>query len=387
MAEPAPPSPPGPEEDNDEKPVPPSSPTNNEIRIILDNLPWPFLVLLAMTILLSILLICIIRIRRRKRKREENLPISSSNGNYVSYYYKSIDETTTTKRSESASGNNLSNLLLLSFSPSSISFRRTKEAHGTPSRLNSFEQTQQVFAPIHGVFDNEKNPLVSIDRAIDSFPFDFRGHLIGAKRWCQTSPIQTAMSQYPKLSPDMAMSIWMYTTESDLHGKLNQSLRSKSRSQLRIHFFPYLRLLLTALDILKQTQYQRDNITTTTTNNNNRRKLNLYRGVRLDLRRLYPEDYQQGKSMVWWDVTSTTDQLSVLTNPDFLGMSGERTLFQIYSDRGVAISQFSDLPMEHEYLLPPATPLRITGILPKDAGGQTIITCEDDPAVNVPLIQ
>ena len=42
------------------------------------------------------------------------------------------------------------------------------------------------------------------------------------------------------------------------------------------------------------------------------------------------------------------------------------------------VSKFSAFS-ESERLLPPGTALRITSVLPKDASGLTIITCEDDP--------
>ena len=88
---------------------------------------------------------------------------------------------------------------------------------------------------------------------------------------------------------------------------------------------------------------------------------------------------------------------TAVQNPMFLGSAGDRTIFQIMTRRGIDISPFSavrsaprrahgecaltDSPQvegEAELLLPAGIALKITGVLPKDASGLTIITCEDD---------
>ena len=88
----------------------------------------------------------------------------------------------------------------------------------------------------------------------------------------------------------------------------------------------------------------------------------------------------------------------------FLGSNGDRTVFQVRSkqisdaqvlrlhdmltqtrlplqiltSRGIDIGKLSAIPSEAEILLPAGTVLKITGVLPKDASGQTIVTLEDD---------
>jgi hypothetical protein len=87
---------------------------------------------------------------------------------------------------------------------------------------------------------------------------------------------------------------------------------------------------------------------------------------------------------------------ALLQNPMFLGSTGDRTIFQIMTRRGIDISPFSavrssprracesaltespQVEGEAELLLPAGIALKITGVLPKDASGLTIITCEDD---------
>ena len=105
----------------------------------------------------------------------------------------------------------------------------------------------------------------------------------------------------------------------------------------------------------------------------------MIRGVKLDLVAQYPDDYAPDETIVWWQFTSTTSQIAVLSNPQFLGSTGDRTIFQVHTSFGVDVRDFSAMSGEHELLLPPAIALRITGILPKSSDGLTIITCEDDP--------
>ena len=93
----------------------------------------------------------------------------------------------------------------------------------------------------------------------------------------------------------------------------------------------------------------------------------------------HPDDYAADESMVWWALTSTTSNIAVLSNEMFLGTSGSRTIFQIHTAQAVDVSAFSAIQHESEYVLPPAVVLRITGVLPRDASGLTIVTCEDDP--------
>ena len=51
---------------------------------------------------------------------------------------------------------------------------------------------------------------------------------------------------------------------------------------------------------------------------------------------------------------------------------------QILTSRGIDIGKLSAIPSEAEILLPAGTTLKITGVLPKDASGLTIVTLEDD---------
>ena len=124
-------------------------------------------------------------------------------------------------------------------------------------------------------------------------------------------------------------------------------------------------LLVGALALLKKTQVSE--------------KQMVNRGVPLDLVGQHPDDYAVEETIVWWQFTSTTSNISVLSTPQFLGTSGDRTIFQIMTSLGVDVTDYSAVKGESELLLPPAVALRITGVLPKSSDGLTIVTCEDDP--------
>ena len=234
-----------------------------------------------------------------------------------------------------------------------------------PSFNVQFDHCAGVLNPIAGLFDPARNPVVSIKDAAAKLPFDLKAQLWSARQWVKKGPIKSAISAVPELTPDMAMSIWLYTCESPLYTELNAALRMVDRGVLRTSYFPYLRLLVAGMTKVKAQQGFK------------LRMVN--RGVKLDLVEQFPEDYVDGESLVWWAVTSTTSKLQVLSNPMFLGSSGRRTIFQVHTKYAVDVSQFSAIPGEHEYVLPPAVVLQITGILKRDASGLTIISCEDDP--------
>ncbi|CAF1555747.1 unnamed protein product, partial [Didymodactylos carnosus] len=124
-----------------------------------------------------------------------------------------------------------------------------------------------------------------------------------------------------------------------------------NRRQL-ISWFSYLKLFLTALWKLPSAG-----------------KTIVYRGVKLDLSKDYPE----GKTFVWWGFSSTSDSIRVLEAEQFLGKTGTRTLFNIECSNGKFIKNHSYFNYENEVLLMPATEFQVTGRL--DSGnGLHIIT-------------
>ena len=160
--------------------------------------------------------------------------------------------------------------------------------------------------------------------------------------------------QLAPLNPDEAMAVNLYTQESNVYKKLNELLRQRSRQRL-YPLFPYLKLLLTALFKLPPL------------------KITVYRGVHRDLQHLYPKD----EDIVWWGFSSTTMNLEVLENPDFLGTEGKRTMFAIKTKQALDIQRYSAMGFEQERLLLPGTCLVVEGVL-HAGGGLTIVQLAED---------
>eukprot|EP00729_Bicosta_minor_P024848 gene24848-30236_t len=154
-----------------------------------------------------------------------------------------------------------------------------------------------------------------------------------------------------ELTQDMAAAIYVYTCESPFYKQLNTLLRDEDRTALQ-PFFPYLRLLLTALRRLPKIER------------------NVYRGVGLDLQDQYPE----GETVVWWALSSTTKTMKVLK--DFLGESGKRTIFIVEVKSARDIMKYSWKTTEDELILLPGTVFKVTSVLPQ--GDLTMVNMEED---------
>jgi len=141
---------------------------------------------------------------------------------------------------------------------------------------------------------------------------------------------------------------WTVAAQSFYH-MMNGALRTEDRSQVK-PWYSALCLMCTAVKALQPVTGI------------------LYRGVRGNL----ASKYQKGDRVVWWAWSSCTAELNVLENEDFLGQTGERTLFEIRDAVGFDIQQFSWYKKEAEVLLPPGTEVVVTGSL-NAAPGLTII--------------
>lgn len=241
-------------------------------------------------------------------------------------------------------------------------------ASASHSRLLSFENsTDTILSPIMGVFDDSKNPLVDIDRACQFMPFNLVAFLYQSGVFA--SKKKAIVDAVPGLTSEEARAIYMYSAESPLYPALNSALRVADRNVLKSQFFPYLRLLLTALKKLKASQSSGSMV--------------INRGVKLNLISKFPGEYVKGSKISWWQFSSCTKDVSVLENPMFLGTSGSRTIFQIQSSRGVEVSSFSAIPGEAEVILPPGTTLHIDGV-GKFGSDLTMISCRDVTGTEVP---
>merc|ERR1712007_192647 len=185
-----------------------------------------------------------------------------------------------------------------------------------------------------------------------------------ANKHFRKGPPKEALDACEGLDFDGAVAIYLYTCESELYHELNHNLRagaSRSSSDFRSKFFPYMRILMQALRVMAK----------------GRGRETVNRGVALGLTKLYPEDFAPGENIIWWGFTSTTRNISVLSNEMFLGTEGDRTIFQVSTCKGINIRQFSAMPGEAEILLPAGTVLKVDGVL--DVGnGLAIVQCSDD---------
>jgi len=162
-----------------------------------------------------------------------------------------------------------------------------------------------LLTPITGISGTPRQPLM--DAAVASGVADMDAHgFVAAEHGAAL-----ARDDAHGLDADEAGALSLYTFESELYKILNDLLRQRDRQRLK-PFFPYLKLLIDA-----------------------RRKLprhvgTVWRGVKgVDLR----SKYQKGSEVYWWAFSSTTKELSTLHNPNFLGTSGVRTVFNIQVKR------------------------------------------------------
>ena len=148
-----------------------------------------------------------------------------------------------------------------------------------------------------------------------------------------------------KMTVDEAAAIHLYTQQSEIYKQLNLRLRERERGPLKA-FFPYLKLLLTGLYKLRLIN------------------VSLFRGVKLNLSEMFIN--KKTEEIFWWAFSSASASMEVLKDPQFLGVSGPRTMFCLTAP-SVDIREFSAYPQEDERLILPGTCLIVDGVL--DLGG------------------
>ena len=243
-------------------------------------------------------------------------------------------------------------------SPSSSS-KPSAESLAQQARITDVaNEPLELMGPITGVMKCVRLSLM--DAAAASGVEDIDAHAFMASE----AGVQLAKADPHGLDADEAGALWLYTAESDLYPTLNGLLRTRDRSTLK-PFFPYLQLMLTARN--KLPKYTGS----------------VWRGVKgVDLRAQYPKD----KEVWWWAFSSTTKQLQTLTNPQFLGTSGVRTVFLIEIVHGVDLqrySAFQGVASEAEVLLYPGTKLHVVGSMEMGGGLFQVHLREMPPAVAV----
>ncbi|CAF1078953.1 unnamed protein product [Adineta steineri] len=219
-------------------------------------------------------------------------------------------------------------------------------------------EPQEMLMPIRGY---EKMPIVPLEEAVIpliSILPEIQDYAYVAKQRCKSVPPDN-------LTQDESASIMLYSMEWKPHEEclyfaLNATLRSEDRRKLE-PWFSYLKLILTALEKLPST------------------RCNAFRGVNLDL----TNHYTQGKTFVWWGFSSCTTSIEVLQNEQFLGKTGQRTLFTIECDSGKDISRHSYYQKEKEILLLAARQFIVVGCLRPAPGLHMIQLKETKPPITL----
>jgi len=166
---------------------------------------------------------------------------------------------------------------------------------GPSNRRVDFGESDEALGPIEGVFDDALNPPMSYVDAVGKIPLNLKAQLYAVKQFLKSQACLKALATAPRLKPDHAAVLWLYTCESQLYRKLNQLLRARNRAELKAGFFPYLRLLLEAFARLATPKPRMVN-----------------RGVKLNLVATNPGLYVKGGELVWWGFSSTTTDIAAL---------------------------------------------------------------------------
>ena len=156
-----------------------------------------------------------------------------------------------------------------------------------------------------------------------------------------------------------ASAIWIFAHNTVLYRDINFRLLSQDREYVTAHYFPFLRIFLSALTNLMPVASR-----------------TLYKGIKGDL--LKERDdvlYECGSRFVWWTCASVTADRSFLDSDAVLGTEGKRTIFVIETAKGADVGAFGGLDSD-EIFLPPGIVLRVSKI--DISGDLTVIHCQDD---------
>jgi hypothetical protein len=226
------------------------------------------------------------------------------------------------------------------------------------SQLNLDSESNDILCSAQCPFRGyEKTPLESLPKALQSL----NDSIPDLDRLVWMTLQNSSDDNKDGLSKDESAAIRIYTTEHSEHEYslyllLNQDLRSEDRHKLK-KWFSYLKLFMAALHKIPS------------------RKLTVWRGIRVD----FSMDYHKGKRSIWWAVTTTTSDASILENDSFLGKYGARTLFSIECEHGKDIGEYSYFKYEKEILLMPGFSFEVTAVMEPAPDLHVIHLREIDP--------
>ena len=204
-------------------------------------------------------------------------------------------------------------------------------------------EIEDNFNPIAGL---DKVPIVSLEEAMKAATADkeFSEHDLSINKNHALKfgrQLKKKSSDAEVLNVEEIAAIQLYTQQTVLFSMLNARLRNRDREFLK-PFLLFIKLFLSA--IYKLTPISQA----------------LFRGVKKNLTNFFAK----GDEKTWWGFSSTTRSAEVLTNEEFLGLHGQRTLFHINGLHAYDISKYSAFPNEQELLLPAGSEFVVEGILP-----------------------
>ncbi|CAF1510746.1 unnamed protein product [Rotaria magnacalcarata] len=212
--------------------------------------------------------------------------------------------------------------------------RRVVEDFIQEGILNTRNTFNDILADIGPIVGYASEPLLPLYKACAPL----NGIIQNILFYVQSALEETSEQPLDGLTIDESAAIRLYTIEwegshQSLYSKLNYTLKTASREELR-PYFKYLKLFVTALAKLPCTPPS-----------------NIWRGVTKDLSAQFPPN----TPVTWWSFTSCTTTLTVLENNIYLGKTGNRTLFSVEAINGRSIRAHSHFNSEDEVLLLPGT--------------------------------
>jgi len=185
--------------------------------------------------------------------------------------------------------------------------------------------------------------------------------------------IATEGTPNPDMTVDLLAALKLYTAaiepeETGLYYLVNKALRSEDRSVVK----PFTGIIWLIMKGLKSLPAIEDTV--------------IFRGVKKNL----SGQYIKGTKVTWSAFSSCTSTLEVLSNPMFLGPSGDRTFFMIThtSKRARDISRISLVPGEDEIILPPNSRFDVVSVL-VSADGRVDVHLKEitplDPIMTFPV--
>ncbi|CAF1246202.1 unnamed protein product [Adineta steineri] len=237
-------------------------------------------------------------------------------------------------------------------------FLRDFEPQHARRILDELAPSQQMRKPIEN-FDDI--PVVALEDAVESLVSlvpNVKEMVSKAKEKCDK----------PKdgLTTNESASIMLYSLEwepreNSFYIILNNTLRAEDKEKLK-PWQLYLKLFISSLEKLPSVNQT------------------IYRGVKMDLSAQYP----QGQIFTWWGFSSCTNSVQVLQSEQFLGKTGDRTLFNIDCESGKNIQQHSFFPTEDEILLVAARKFKVVSCL--DSGNGLFIIQMKEVESDYPLL-